>query len=120
MKFSKNTFISSTFWSDRIGSVAALKTISIIEKKKTFKRILSISSEIKKNNLKIAKKNNLEIEIFGIDSILKFKFKSKDNNLYKGIITYLMLKKGFLANTTIYVSTAHTKNVLNKIFYRIR
>ena len=119
MKFSKNTFTSSTFWSDRIGSVAALKTISIIEKKKTFKRILSISSEIKKNWLKIAKKNNLEIEIFGIDSILKFKFKSKDNNLYKGIITYLMLKKGFLANTTIYVSTAHTKNVLKKYFIEL-
>ena len=116
MKYTKNTFISSTFWTDRIGSVAALKTIDIIEKKKTFKKILLISSEIKKNWINIAKKNDLEIEIFGIDSILKFKFKSKDNNLYKGIITYLMLKKGFLANTTIYVSIAHTKNILHKYF----
>ena len=116
MKHVKNTFISSTFWTDRIGSVAALKTIDIIEKKKTFEEILKISSHIRKNWIGIAKKNNLEIEIFGINSILKFKFKSNNNNLYKGIITHLMLKKGFLANTTIYVSIAHTKKILDKYF----
>jgi glutamate-1-semialdehyde aminotransferase len=116
MKNVKNTFISSTFWTDRIGSVAALKTIDIIERKKTFNEILKISSKIKKNWITIAKKNNLEIEIFGINSILKFKFKSNNNNLYKGIITHLMLKKGFLANTTIYVSIAHTKKILDKYF----
>ena len=57
----------------------------------------------------------LKTDRIEMDSKIKL-FKSKDNNLYKGIITYLMLKKGFLANTTIYVSIAHTKNILHKYF----
>ena len=34
MKNSKNTFISSTFWSERIGYVAALQTLKLMKKKK--------------------------------------------------------------------------------------
>ena len=34
MKFSKSSFISSTFWSERSGYVAALKTLEIMKKKK--------------------------------------------------------------------------------------
>ena len=33
MKNSKNTFISSTFWSERIGYVAALQTLKLMKKK---------------------------------------------------------------------------------------
>ena len=35
----KKTFISSTFWTERIGSAAALKTIEIMEKNKSWKII---------------------------------------------------------------------------------
>ena len=34
MRFAEKTFISSTFWTERIGSVAALKTIEVMKKKK--------------------------------------------------------------------------------------
>ena len=56
------------------------------------------------------------IEIFGIESILKFRFVSKNHNFYKALITDLMLKKKFLANTTIYISVYHTNFILNKYF----
>ena len=32
MEATQNTFISSTFWTERIGSVASLKTLEIMEK----------------------------------------------------------------------------------------
>ena len=44
MKFASN--IISSFWTDRIFSAAALKTIRFMEKNKTYKEILKTSSFI--------------------------------------------------------------------------
>ena len=60
-------------------------------------------------------------------SILNFSIIGKyDSQVYKNFITQEMLKKYFLANTTIYVSIAHTKKIiliylkkLDNIFYQI-
>ena len=34
MKFAEKTFISSTFWTDRIGTAAALETLKLMKRKK--------------------------------------------------------------------------------------
>jgi glutamate-1-semialdehyde 2,1-aminomutase len=112
----KNTFISSTFWTERIGSVAALKTLEEMEKTKSWIKITKIGIEVRKNWNKIAKKNNLEITISGIPALSLFTFKSKKNNLYKTFITQEMLKKGFLASNVIYTSVAHNKKILKKYY----
>ena len=117
MKNIKNTFISSTFWTERIGSVAALKTLEVMENTKSWKKITKIGNEIRKNWKRIAKKNNLEILIAGIPALSSFSFKSKHNNFYKTLITKEMLKKGFLASNSIYTSIAHNKKIL-KIYYQ--
>jgi len=109
----ENTFISSTFWSERIGFVAAIETINQMKKRETWKIIKNKGKYIVKNWKNIAKKNNLDIEISGIDSIPQFKFK-KDHNLFKTYITSEMLKKGYLASNLIYISIVHTKPVIDK------
>jgi len=125
LRSAEETFISSTFWSERIGFVAALSTINIMKKKKVAILVKKIGQEIKSNWHKIAKKNNIEIEIFGTDSIPQFKFKNF-NQIYKTYFTQEMLKKNFLASNSIYVSIAHKKNILQKyyksldqVFYKI-
>jgi len=113
MNACENTFISSTFWSERIGFVAAIETIEQMRKNKTWKKIKDKGHYIIKEWKKLAKKNNIEIETFGIESIPQFKFKEK-NNLLKTFITSEMLKKGYLASNLIYVSIAHTKPIIDK------
>ena len=39
MKFTQETFISSTFWTERIGPTAALKTLEVMERTKSWKFI---------------------------------------------------------------------------------
>ena len=112
----KNTFISSTFWTERIGSVAALKTLEEMEKTRSWIKITKIGNEIRKNWKRIAKKNNLEIIISGIPALSSFMFKSKKNNHYKTFITQEMLKKGYLASNVIYTSVAHNKKILKKYY----
>ena len=47
MKLKSKSFISSTFWTDRIGPVAALETLKLMEKYKTWKKITSIGKKIR-------------------------------------------------------------------------
>ena len=44
----KKTFISSTFWTERIGSVAANETLKTMQKLKSWETITKIGKKIKK------------------------------------------------------------------------
>ena len=117
MQSIKDTFISSTFWTESLGPTAALKTLEIMEKQKTWRYITSLGKHITLKWKKLAKKNNIKIKISGIPALCSFTFLSKNHQAYKTFITQEMLKKGYIATTTIYVSMAHNKKILKKYFY---
>ena len=52
MKNVDKTFISSTFWTEKIGYVAALKTLEEMERTKSWKIITEKGKQIRKNWLK--------------------------------------------------------------------
>lgn len=114
MKSAGDSFISSTFWSERSGPTAALKTLEIMKKYKTYNFISRQGRKIKLLWKNLSKKNNLPIEITGIDSICSFTFTGKNSDLYRAILISEMLKRGFLANTTVMVSISHTDNIIKK------
>ena len=113
MKEASKTFISSTFWTERIGSGAAIETLNQMEKMKSWKIISENGKKIKKEWEKIAERNKQDIEISGLDAIPKFVFKN-NNLLFKTFISSEFLKKKFLAGNTVYVCTEHKKNIINK------
>ena len=51
MRNAEKTFISSTFWTERTGYVAALKTLEEMEKIKSWKLITAKGYQIRKNGL---------------------------------------------------------------------
>ena len=125
MQAAQSTFLSSTFWSERIGFAAGIETLKIMREKKTWNTIKKTGNYIIKGWSNLAKKNNLNIEISGLESIPQFRFK-KNNNLLKTFVTHEMLKKGYLATNVIYVSLAHKKKIidlyltkLDKVFKKI-
>ena len=61
MEFAQSTFISSTFWTERIGPSAALKTLDIMEKIKSWEIVTKKGNEIKKKWKQLEKKNNIKI-----------------------------------------------------------
>ena len=113
MKLAESSFISSTFWTERIGFIEAIKTIEIMEKTESYKKLIKNGKYLNSCWKKIAKKYNLKIEISGIESITSFQF-NKNNRLYKTYISQEMLKKGYLASNLVYLSTLHTKQVIDK------
>jgi len=126
MDSAQKSFISSTFWTDRIGPVAAIKTLEIMEKEKSWERITYLGEKIFLIWKKLSKKHNLSIYISGLPSLAKFSFKSKNSQAYKTFITQEMLKHKFLAANGVYLSIAHNEKILKKysehldeIFYKI-
>ena len=119
MEATQKTFISSTFWTERIGPAAALKTLEVMEKTKSWEYITNLGIGIKEKWQEIADKNNVNIKQSGIPSLASFSFISKNNLKYKTFVTQEMLKEGFLAGNSIYVSTAHSDKILDQYFDKL-
>ena len=83
MNKANNTFISSTFWTERIGPTAALKTIQYMKKHKTWIKINQTAKKFRNLWSFLAKKHNLKIVISGIHPLSSFNFKSKNNQSIK-------------------------------------
>ena len=116
MEAAQSTFISSTFWTERIGPTAALKTLELMEQTKSWETITKTGEDIRERWQKLADKYELPIEHWGLPALTGFTFKSASALSYKTYITQEMLKKGYLAGNCVYVSTAHTQEIVNKFF----
>ena len=114
MESAQNTFISSTFWTERIGPTAGLATLKEMEKIKSWDIITNNGKIIKRNWRKLASTHDLNIEINGMDALAGFIIKSENWLKYKTYITQSMLEKGFLAANVIYSSTKHSENIIEK------
>lgn len=114
MENAQDTFISSTFWTERSGPVAALKTLEEMERIKSWKIITKIGDKIVSGWKKLAAKYNLKIRCFGIPSIKSFEIKSEHWLKYKTLISQEMLKKGFLAGNTVYACIDHNDKIIKK------
>ena len=95
MRKFESTFASSTFWSERSGYAAALKTISIMKKEKTYLKIDKIGKKIKTGWSEISQNTGVKLNICGPNSFPTFFFNEKNDLLMKEM-TKMMLKKGYL------------------------
>ncbi len=114
METAQKSFISSTFWTERIGPAAAIETLNQMNKLKSWKIIDSNGKYIIKKWKYLAKKYDLQLEVKGLPALCSFLFKSKNNDKYKALITQELLKKGFLASNTVYSSIAHKRYIVDK------
>jgi len=126
MDSAKKSFISSTFWTDRIGPTAAIKTLEVMEREKSWRKITYLGNKVFLIWKKLSKKYNLKIDINGLPSLAKFRFKNKKAQAYKTFITQEMLRNKFLASDGVYLSTAHNEKIIKKysnhldeIFFKI-
>ena len=126
MSQAENSFISSTFWTERIGSTAAFKTLEVMQREKSWEIITSMGKVLQKSWNTLADKHKLAIEVFGIPALSSFVFSSNDHLKYKTYVTQEMLKEGILASNVFYISAAHKKKhfdiyfeKLDDIFYNL-
>lgn len=114
MEAAQTTFISSTFWTERIGPTAALKTLEIMKRVKSWEQITEIGNKVRKGWTQLAEENSLGITISGLPAISTYSFQSENKIKYKTFLTQEMLKRGFLASTNFYASIAHTQKNIDR------
>lgn len=116
MQAAQTSFISSTFWTERVGSVAALATLSVMERERSWEVITATGRDITARWLKLADKYGLDISTSGLPALTAFAFTSPNALVYKTLITQEMLKKSYLAATSVYVGTVHTPAIVDGYF----
>ena len=113
MESAQSTFISSTFWTERIGPAAALKTLEVMEELKSWETITQTGLVIKQNWQQLADKYELKIEQWGLPALAGYTFNSDNAAAYKTFITQEMMAKGILAGDCVYVCTDHSPEIIN-------
>ena len=114
MEASQGTFISSTFYTERIAFAATLKSIELYEKNKVWEKQIQYGKQIKQGWKLAADECGLSIEVGGIDPLGHFALKGEEDSLvYKTFFTQEMLKRGYLASTAFYTSFAHSESIIN-------
>jgi len=116
MDVAQSTFISSTFWTERIGPAAALKTLEVMKKTRSWELITSTGKDIGGRWKDLGNKYQLPIKVNGLPSMIGFSIESNDWLKYKTYITQEMLKNNILASNVIYVCTEHGQTEIDNYF----
>ena len=112
MRELSDSFVSSTFWSDRVGPVAALATLNKMEKIQSWKILDDLSSYMRKCMSQITKSEFMNFNNEGIKPNSSFSFK---NRIYEKLFINLMLSSNILSSSRCYLSIKHKKNILTNL-----
>jgi len=116
MDAAQSSFISSTFWTERIGPTAALKTLEVMERERSWERATAIGEQLRNGWQRLADRHGLTISHNGLPALAGFAIDSPRALHYKTLITQEMLKRGYLAGTSTYTCLAHTPDVIEPYF----
>lgn len=114
MEAAQTSFISSTFWSDRVGFAAGLATL---EKMKTIKAqsyIVDIGTKMIAERKKVSERIGFKIKAGGIASFNYMGFDYDNATALQTLYIQEMLKRGYLVDMGNAISTAHTPEILEK------
>jgi len=116
MDSSQSSFISSTFFTERLGFVAALAVLDEMERLKSWQVISKIGVVFKDRLLALAGNHGLNVDISGMDALVSYNFKYNNPSETKTYITQEMLKENFLAGNLFYPSVEHSEKDMDDFF----
>ena len=77
MDSAQSTFISSTFWTERIGPAAALKTLEVMERVQSWKTITDTGKIIGQRWIQLAEQRNIAIVLSGLSALVSYQFRGE-------------------------------------------
>ncbi len=107
MEAAQKSFISSLFWTERIGPAAALSTVRKMQSIDSPARLRAIGEKVRSGWTDAAGRTGVSIKVSGTPAITGFAFGHPDVLELKTVFTQEMLKRGYLATTAFYVSCSH-------------
>jgi len=112
MESAQRTFISSTYWTERIGSVAALAMIQKHQALGVGQHLVRIGELVQAGWSSLAKRHAFSIQVGGIPPLGHFTFKHPEAPSMKAFFIQEMLLRGYLASTSFYSMLTHTDKIV--------
>ena len=116
MQAAQSTFISSTFWTERIGPSAALAALEVMREEDAPQQVHLIGTAVQKRWRSLATRHGMDVSLSGLPALASFTVNDLDPTAVKTHITAYMLDQGYLAGVNLYASLAHTPEILDGYF----
>ncbi|NOZ21934.1 MAG: aminotransferase class III-fold pyridoxal phosphate-dependent enzyme [Planctomycetes bacterium] len=115
MEGAHTSFISSTYWTESVGPVAALATIEKMERIDVPAHVKHVGEKVLGFWKQYAEKHGLAITTDEARPCLAhFHFDHDLSEELRTLYTQLMLERGFLAGAGLYATLAHTDEIVNQ------
>jgi glutamate-1-semialdehyde 2,1-aminomutase len=108
MQAAQDSFISSTYWTERIGPAAALATIRKHRMLNVSTRLMESGRKVQEIWRRAAERAGLPIDASGLPPLAHFTIKAPESQAGRTLFTQLMLERGFLASNAFYANYAHS------------
>lgn len=112
MTAAQDTFISSTFWTERVALAAAIKAIQEYRMHNVSEHLIHMGKIVQEGWREQADAAEVQIEIGGIYPMSHFSFEGPQTLECKTYFTQEMLRQGYLASNAFYASLAHTEEIV--------
>ncbi|NLT23675.1 MAG: aminotransferase class III-fold pyridoxal phosphate-dependent enzyme [Syntrophorhabdus sp.] len=120
MEAAQSTFISSTYWTERIGPSAAIATILKHRREDVANHLIDTGKSIQEGWRQAADSVGLKVDIGGIPPVSHIAFQYEESQALSTLFTQLMLERGFLAAKAFYATYAHTGNHVDSYLSAVR
>jgi len=120
MQAAQNTFISSTYWTERIGPTAAIATIRKHRRCNVSEHLIRMGIMVGEGWRKAAEGSGLQLEVEGIPPLCHFDFKCEGRQAVRTLFTQMMLERGFLASNAYYATYAHQEQHVQSYIEAVR
>lgn len=107
MEAAQDTFVSSTYWTDRVGPAAALATIRKHRRVNAPAHLIRIGGMVQKAWRDAASASGLGIAVSGMPPLSRFALNYPNAQAIRTLFTQWMLDRGFLASNSFYAMYAH-------------
>ena len=112
MSSAQDTFISSTFWTERVGYTAALASIEKHINEDVSSHLIKMGKLVNQGWIEAADSANLDIKISGIEPLTHIDFIYDNPALIQTLYTQEMLKRGYLVGSSVYTSFAYSHSIV--------
>jgi glutamate-1-semialdehyde 2,1-aminomutase len=119
MEAAQKSFISSTYWTERVGLAAALATIRKFRRLKVEQHLIATGLRVQEGWRSAATQAGLAVEVGGIPPLSHFGILGSDGLAARTLFTQLMLARGYLAGPGFYPMLTHTPEIVAGYLARV-
>ncbi|MCE5308999.1 MAG: aminotransferase class III-fold pyridoxal phosphate-dependent enzyme [Acidobacteriales bacterium] len=108
MSAAEGSFISSTYWTERIGPTAALATIRKHRERDVVRHLEKMGRLVQEGWRSAAERAGLPVTVSGMPALSHFSINLANAQAVRTLFTQMMLDRGFLATNAFYAMYAHS------------